>query len=401
MTVVVERPPGSPGALIALDRFNAVETRRAAGHGVHSRYTCVAGRRLASIALSWSSGRMSYRQLDEAADRVAAALVARGVGAESPVAIDLDHGPDHLVAMLGVLKAGAMIVLADATVGPCAEVVDEALMAAADEPPASYRPAAVCPGQAAYVVARGTRSVVGTHRNVLAYAEAHARNVLRPAADRVRHPLRIGYARSARPDAALQAFAALLDGHCVHFVDSDVLDGQAMLETIGRYALDMIDASPTVFGRLRDIGLLTTVPLGALTLCDGGIGASAWNVIRDECTRTGLLAHNRYWTTEFTGDAIVGSVADHDHPNVGWPASPDTAYVLDSALRPVPDGMPGELYLAGDQLTRGYSAQPGATAARFVANPFVPGQRMYRTGDVVRRMSCGALVLLDGEAPVG
>jgi mycobactin peptide synthetase MbtF len=147
----------------------------------------------------------------------------------------------------------------------------------------------------------------------------------------------------------------------------------------------MIDTTPSMFAQLHAVGLLTTVPLGVLALGGEAVGISAWNLIRDECARTGMTAYNCYGPTESTVEAVVATIAEHDEPTIGRPTTATRAYVMDSWLRPVPVGVPGELYLAGGQLTRGYLGRPGETAGRFVADPFVPGERMYRTGDVVRR----------------
>src|SRR5262249_19833440 len=78
---------------------------------------------------------------------------------------------------------------------------------------------------------------------------------------------------------------------------------------------------------------------------------------------------------------------------IGSPIANTTMYVLDDARRPVPTGGPGELYIGGAGLARGYLGQPEATAERFLDNPFGPG-RIYRTGDLVRRRPCGAMEFL-------
>ena len=250
-------------------------TPRRLPHRIHRDRLAAAG----SVALSWDGGELTFRQLDEAADRLAADLARRGVRAETPVPIRLRRGPDYVVAMLAVLKAGGLIVPLDPAMpdervdeivrqAGARLVVDDALLASVDtDPPAGYRPAAVHPGQGAYVVfTSGTtgkpKGVIGTHRALLSYAADHASNMLRPAAKRVGRRLRVAHAWSFTFDAAWQPLAALLEGHSVHIVGDDVQrDAEALVEVIGRYGLDLIDTTPSMFTQLQAAGLLSRVPL--------------------------------------------------------------------------------------------------------------------------------------------
>ncbi|MHA7649305.1 amino acid adenylation domain-containing protein [Mycobacterium sp. ML4] len=383
------------------------------GAGVHMRFAETAARQPDSVALSWADGQMTYRRLDALADRVSVALRSAGVTSEAPVAIALTRGPEYVIAMLAVLKAGGMIVpldpgMPDARIAEILwqtgdpVVVDEELFtrAAAAELPADYQPQAVPPEQAAYVVftsgTSGTpKGVIGTHRALSAYAEDHIVRMLRPAAGRIGRPLRVAHAWSFTFDAAWQPLAALLDGHSVHVIDDERRrDAEALVEAIGRFGVDMIDTTPSMFTQLHHAGLLDHVPLAVLALGGEAVGAASWQRIREQCARTGMTAFNCYGPTETTVEAVVAAVTEHPHPAIGCPTRGTRAYVMDFWLRPVPVGVAGELYLAGEQLTRGYLGRPGETAARFVAAPGGTGSRMYRTGDVVRRLPDGGLQFL-------
>lgn len=379
--------------------------------GVHTAVTAAARRTPGAVALSWNEGTLSYAELDAAADRLGAALTARGVRSETPVAVALSRGPDYVVAMLAILKAGGMIVPLDPamageriaeilrqTAAPV--IVDEALLADVTGPDPSWTPVAVHPGQAVYAVfTSGTtglpKGVIGTHDAVLAYGDDHARHVLRPAAARLGRPLRIAHAWSFTFDAAWQPLVALFEGHCVHIIGDDVQrDAEALVDTIDRFGIDMIDTTPSMFAQLRAFGLMSRVPLAVLALGGEAVGSGTWRFIREQCAHTGMAAYNCYGPTETTVEAVVAPIAEHAQSVIGSPTRHTRAYVLDAWLRPVPDGVAGELYLSGAQLTRGYLGRAGETAGRFVADPFDAGNRMYRTGDVVRRDADGALQYL-------
>jgi len=405
-----DRPLRDVSVLLAEESaplIGADSVRAQPGQGIHTRFAAIASRTPDNPAVTWAGGTLSYRELDVAANRLAGTLAAGGAGAETPVAIKLSRGPDYIVAILAVLKTGATYVPLEP--GMPAErvnsilrqsgatiVIDETFAAncgRTDE----FAPVAVNPQQAAYVVfTSGTtgepKGVIGTHAAVGAYADDHLDSVLRPAAARLGRPLRIAHAWSFAFDAAWQPLVALLDGHVVHVVDEHTqTDAEALVAVIAEHGVDMIDTTPSMFAQLRSAGLLTRVPLSVLALGGEALGGAAWSFIRTECRRTAMTAFNCYGPTETTVEAVVAAIDEYDEPSIGHPTRGTRGYVLDSALRAVPFGVAGELYLGGAQLARGYLGRAPETVQRFVADPFVAGERMYRTGDVVRRQPDGSL----------
>jgi mycobactin peptide synthetase MbtF len=403
-----DRPIGGINILLDGEVSAAnVAAPASSGNGVIERFTEAAALHQDSIALWWDGGQLSYHELDELSDRVAGFLAESGVRTETPVAIQLSRGGHYVVAMLGVLKAGGMCVPLEPAMPAgriesilaqtgAAIVIDDTTVAAAHSAPRFV--ARTHPAQAAYTVfTSGTtgepKGVIGTHQALLVYIDDHAERMLRPAAKRLGRSLRVGHAWSFAFDAAWQPLAGLLFGHTVHIIsESDRRDAEALVGIIDQHAIDMLDVTPSLFTSLRQVGLLETTRLAVLALGGEAVGSADWNDIRKACAETLMAAHNCYGPTETTVEAVVAAIAEHDAPVIGYPTRSTRTVVLDSWLQPVLDGVVGELYLAGEQVTRGYLGRPAETAARYVAAP--GGGRMYRTGDLVRRDRDGALVFV-------
>ncbi len=391
-----------------------------------------------ALALTTADRAFTYRELATAAHRVAAALLRRGLGAEDVVALALARSAESVVAILGVLAAGAAYVpidpelpagrietilrrarpslmltaagtsvLDELTDHPPALDIAEAL---GTEPDDSPLPVPVHPQQRAYLIFTSgstgePKGVVGTHAALAAYFADHRDRVYRPAVARLGRPLRIAHAWSLSFDASWQPLIGLLDGHAVHlFGPHEMRDARQLVDGIGRYALDMIDTTPSMFAQLAAAGLVDedgNTPLAVLALGGEAIGVPLW---RQLAGLPDTAVHNCYGPTETTVEAVVAAVTGADtEPVIGTATAGTAAYVLDSRLRVVPDGVLGELYLSGAQLARGYIGRPAGTAERFVADPHRPGARMYRTGDLVRRLPSGELAYLgraDGQVKI-
>ncbi|ATZ23947.1 Tyrocidine synthase 3 [Streptomyces lavendulae subsp. lavendulae] len=372
------------------------------------------------VAVSYGDTRLSYAELDRRTDRLAAALIAVGAGPETTVAVSMDRSALLPLTLLAVLKTGAAylpvdpaypadrkefmladsgaVVLVtdgrtatapDSWTGPVVRAsLDEAVAAAPVDLPAVHL------DQLAYVMytsgSTGTpKATMITHRGVV-------RTVTQDASLAVGPDDVVTHASSVSFDAATaEIWSALLTGARLEILDRDtVLDPQALAGVVASRGVTTLFLTTSLFNHVA-----RAVPgaLGGLrTVGFGGEAADAATV------RTLLAAGgperlvNMYGPTENTTFSAVQVITAVDGAAssvpIGVPVHNSTVYVVDSELRLVPRGVPGELCVGGAGLARGYHGRPGLSAERFVPNPFgAPGERMYRTGDIVRWLPDGTL----------
>ncbi|MET7421076.1 amino acid adenylation domain-containing protein [Dactylosporangium sp. NPDC005555] len=350
-------------------------------------------------AVVFGSESLTYGELADRVDVLARRLVGMGAGPERVVAVVLPRSMDSVVAWLAVLRAGAVylpvdvdlpadriaFMLADAD----ASVVLREVPAAGDVPLVELP--AVSPCQAAYVLYTSgstgrPKGVVVEHAALLNFFEHHRRVLFDRFTPR---RIRAGLSASLSFDTSWEGVLWLVAGHELHLFDDETRRDPALfVDHVARNDIDFLDVTPSLADRLVAEGLLDDPP--ALLMVGGeAIGAALWTALRDA---GGVDGVNFYGPTEATVDTLMAWIGDSATPLVGRPIANTRAHVLDGVLRQVPVGVAGELYLAGAPLARGYLGRPGLTAERFVADPFGgPGDRMYRTGDVVRWTAGGAL----------
>jgi len=369
---------------------------------------------------------LTYAEVHERAERLADALVAAGVrpATETRVAVCLERGPDAVVAFLAVLKAGAVFCPVDprqlearrrtllAELAP-GLIVTRASFAhrftdagapvvrVDDLPPAARAPRGPAPagGQAAYVIF--TSGSTGRPKGVVITHEALARfcAVIGPACH-VRQDDRVLLAAPFDLDPAIEQMClAFVAGATLVVGGADTWLPEVLLDKLDEFGVTYMDLSPGYYRELMAAAKPNDPRLAGLrTVNIGSDRVTAEDVRRwteQDLPGRFIVA---YGPTEVTVSATL------DQPprrpavacTIGRPLAGTHAYVLDGAMNIVPVGVPGELYLGGDRVARGYLGRPGPTATRFVPDPFGGGvgERLYRTGDVVRWLPDGRLEFL-------
>ncbi|WP_369200066.1 amino acid adenylation domain-containing protein, partial [Streptomyces sp. PU-14G] len=362
------------------------------------------GRSPEGVALVFEGESLSYGELNARANRLARWLVERGVGAESFVAVRMPRSFDLVVALLGVLKSGAAYVPIE--VDQPAERVEYVLADAGPVlvleglPDTSGYAAGdvgveVLPDQAAYVIytsgsTGGPKGVVVSHRSIMNRLEWGHGEFGLDVSHRMVLKTSVGFDVSVP-----EIFWPLLVGSTLVIARPDGHRDPAYLaELIQEEGVTEVDFAPSMLAAfLAEPAAGRCTSLRRVEAAGEGLPVEVANQFLE--VLPGVELHNLYGPTEA---AVEVSYWRHRRESgvsgvpIGFPVWNTRLYVLDSALRPVAPGVPGELYLAGVQLARGYVGRCGLTAERFVADPFGPaGSRMYRSGDVVAWRADGAL----------
>ncbi|WP_433341758.1 amino acid adenylation domain-containing protein [Micromonospora sp. CA-111912] len=356
---------------------------------------------------------LTYRQLDESANRLARALLARGVTGQDRVGVCLTRDVDLVVALLAVLKAGAAYVPLDPAYPPArvAFMTEDsgARVVLTRSGLADRFGDAALPLDALDLADQpADRPDVGGAPSDLAYVIYTSGSTGRPKGVAVEHrsaSVLMHWIRSAFADEELggmlaatsvcfdlsifEIFGPLCWGGRVVLVDT-VLALAA--PDAARLPVTLVNTVPSAMSELLAADAL---PAGVRTVCLAGeplTAALAARVLARPGVRRLL---NLYGPSEDTTYSTWAEIAaDETVPPIGRPLPHTRTYVLDTDGVPVPSGAPGELHLAGAGLARGYLGRPEETAARFLDDPFRPGDRMYRTGDRVRLRPDGQLEFL-------
>ena len=421
LTAVLEAaardPDQPPGALPLLgdeerQRVLASAGRRqpipAAG-GLHTEFEKQARRAPERAAIRHAGRTLTYGELDAQAERLASRLAAAGVSRQEPVAVLLPRSPELVVAMLGVLKAGAIYAPADPQLPPerleaLIEEIEPSLVLTngtlASRFPAPRR-VLVVENEAEGDRPRTAKAARGRRRPVtpddLAYLLFTSGSTGRPKGVLIEHGGVVNFVRgfsnalhinadcrvlnffSPSSDGSISdVFSALANGACLVIAGPEILTAEGGLQgLIRREGVTTATLTPSMLALLEPDAIpeLTTVcavgePLTAEV-------AAAW------CRGRRLL--NGYGVSEASCGACLKELREPVEGRVpmGRPLANVGIYILDQHLQPVPPGIPGEICIGGVQVGRGYLNRPEETARSFVADPFAdaPGSRLYRTGD--------------------
>ncbi|MCI0736829.1 MAG: amino acid adenylation domain-containing protein [Beijerinckiaceae bacterium] len=389
---------------------------------VHEQFAAQAARTPDAIAVICEGEALSYSELNQRANRLAWHLRSLGVGPDVLVGLCVERSFDMVVGILGILKAGgaylpldpaypkdrlgfmiedtgAPVLLTQERLLPAlSETAARVLCLDRDAPiwdlaPDGELPPPVCPANLAYVIytsgSTGTpKGVMVTHASLCNLVHAQAQAYGLTAADRA-----LQFSSISFDQAAEEIFATWLGGAALVLLPRNIRESLVdFMDFVSDLELTVLDL-PTAFWHHLTSDLTETgepLPPNLRLLIVGGEKASAETLRSWRALATDKITWlNAYGPTETTVTAatfrLTGDCGDLIEVPIGRPIANTKAYVLNSNLEPAPIGVPGELYIGGSGVSRGYLGRPGLTAERFIPDPFGEGGgRLYRSGDLAR-----------------
>jgi amino acid adenylation domain-containing protein len=409
------------------DTWNATDAAYPSAACAHHLFEVQETRTPDAVAVAFDGAQLTYAALNRRANRVAHALIARDVGPDARVAICVDRSPAMVVGLLGILKAGAAYVPLDpsypverlrymlADSGAAALLTEHSLARLlgpedvpvfeldaasewADFPATNPSVVGLTPDHLAYVIYTSgstgrPKGVMNQHRclvNRLAWAQTVWRL---QAHDTVLGQTSLGFDGSVREllwplTAGARVVLARPDGQ---------RDPEYLLDLMCRERVDTLNLVPSMLQLLLEQPDLQRCVSLRRVLCGGeALPLVLAQRLREQLPQIAL--HNLYGPSEAaTATAALDGVSTSGVVvPIGRPIANTRVHVLDAARVPVPVGVPGELYIGGTGVARGYIGRPALTAERFLPDPFgpEPGGRLYRTGDRGRWRNDGALEFL-------
>ncbi|MGS7013417.1 non-ribosomal peptide synthase/polyketide synthase [Pseudomonas aeruginosa] len=404
-----------------LEGWNATAAEYPLQRGVHRLFEEQVERTPTAPALAFGEERLDYAELNRRANRLAHALIERGVGADRLVGVAMERSIEMVVALMAILKAGGAYVpvdpeypeerqaymLEDSGVQlllsqshlklPLAQGVQRIDLDQADaclENHAENNPGVELNGEnLAYVIytsgSTGKPKGAGNRHSALSnrlcwMQQAYGLGV----GDTVLQKTPFSFDVSV-----WEFFWPLMSGaRLVVAAPGDHRDPAKLVELINREGVDTLHFVPSMLQAfLQDEDVASCTSLKRIVCSGEALPADAQQQVFAKLPQAGL--YNLYGPTEAAIDVTHWTCVEEgkDAVPIGRPIANLACYILDGNLEPVPVGVLGELYLAGRGLARGYHQRPGLTAERFVASPFVAGERMYRTGDLARYRADGVI----------
>ncbi|WP_437966999.1 amino acid adenylation domain-containing protein [Sorangium sp. So ce260] len=408
--------------------WNATERAYPGERLVHELFEAQAERTPDATAVIFGERRLSYRELNARANRVAHALRRRGVGPDVLVAIAAERSVELVVALLATLKAGGAYVpidpdypaeriafmLDDAAASVLlsqwpvasrlpphrAEVLClDADRAKIDREPATNPAVAVSPDNLAYTIytsgSTGRPKGAGnSHRGLLNRLQWMQERYGLTAQDRVLQKTPFSFDVSV-----WEFFWPLMTGAgLVVARPGDHRDGERLVELITRHAVTTLHFVPPMLQAFLETPAAASCSSLRRVICSGeALPAELARRCFERLPDAEL--HNLYGPTEASIDVTAWACNPQDPSAsvpIGTPIANTQIYLLDRHGQPVPVGVAGELHIGGVGLARGYHHRPALTAERFVPDPFgaAPGGRLYRTGDLARHRPDGAIEFL-------